>query len=101
MLPISDHSRLIERIARALDDCVLYNRDIRPTKMGLCGPSLHDVQQHRRENPSERILRAIDKFLARRRTEPVEADEDIIVDRHGEPWSWRHDEIDLRAACFE
>ena len=103
MVVVDSKTPLIEKCAKRIDDHFLYGRPIRPIKVSRYeDPSriMWEVQQYRRERPSDKVLRAIEKHLARRRIEPVEPDKDIVVNQHDSPWGWQHEEIDLRAACF-
>ena len=95
-------SALVEQCAKRIDDHLIYGRPLRPIKMPRYEDPvaiMREARQYRREHPSDKVLRAIEKHLARRRIEPTEANEDIVVDQHS-PWSWQHDEIDIRARCF-
>jgi ribosomal protein S18 acetylase RimI-like enzyme len=94
---------LLKRAASKIDDYVLYGRPIRKINnvSRYETPTLKEIQEYRREYPSEGILRAIAKLLARRHTEAIELNEDVVVSKYESPWGWEHDEIDLRGACFD
>ena len=102
MTALDSKSALLERCARRIDDHLIYGRPLWPIKMSHYEAAAirREIQQYRRGHPSDKVLRSIEKHLARRRIDPTEANKDIVVDQHS-PWSWQHDEIDLRAACFD
>ena len=86
-----------------MDDNLLYGRPLGRVypNPGTPRPSYKEIAEYRRSHLSSRILRAVDKLLSGRRTAEVDSNDDIIVSRYDAPWSWQHDEIDLRSKCFE
>ena len=64
-------------------------------------PSYQEITTYRATHLSPQAQRKVEALLAQRRTDKVEADNDIIIDRRVFPWNWANREGAIRSKVFE